>query len=77
MDKTLRKFCFDLLQRIGGVVDDVYANSIPVLIDGEIPVRYISAEDLVKNKPASGRPQALADAAAVLQKQRAKRKAGR
>jgi predicted nucleotidyltransferase len=70
--------CFDVLQRISGVeFCEVYANSIEVLIDNEIPARYISADDLVRNKLASGRPQDLADAAAVLQKQRAKEKAGR
>jgi hypothetical protein len=44
------------------------------MIDGEVPARYISAEDLITNKLASGRPQDLADAAAVRQAQAAKKK---
>jgi hypothetical protein len=71
--KTVGRFgvppiCFEVLQRIDGVeFADVYANSIPVLIDGEVPARYISAEDLITNKLASGRPQDLADVAAIRQ----------
>jgi hypothetical protein len=45
------------------------------MIDGEIPARYISAEHLIANKLASGRPQDLADVAAVRQAQSGKRKA--
>lgn len=30
-------------------------------VDNDIPVRYISAEDLIKNKPAVGRTRDLAD----------------
>lgn len=79
--KTVGRFgvppiCFEVLQKIDGVdFDAVYTNSIPVLIDGMVPARYISAEDLITNKLASGRPQDLADAAAVRQAQAVKAKA--
>jgi hypothetical protein len=63
--------CFEVIQRIDGVdFDAVYANSVPVLIDGELPARYISAEDLITNKLASGRPQDLADVDAIRHHQR-------
>jgi len=66
---------FDILQRIDGVdFASVYKNSHELLIDGHLPSRYISAEDLITNKLASGRPQDLADVAAIQQKQRAKKK---
>jgi hypothetical protein len=70
--------CFEILQRIDGVeFADVYANSIPVMIDGEIPARYISADDLITNKLASGRLQDLADVEAIRQARKAQgRKAG-
>jgi hypothetical protein len=64
--------CFDVLQQISGVeFAAVYANSQVLLVDGEIPARYISAEDLITNKLAAGRPQDLADVAAILHRQRA------
>lgn len=64
--------CFEILQQISGVTfGQVYANSEVVLVDGDLPVRYISAADLITNKLASGRPQDLADVAAIQQKQRA------
>jgi hypothetical protein len=67
--------CFEVLQQISGVTfSEVYARSELVLIDGDLPVRYISADDLITNKLASGRPQDLADVAAIRQKQRAKAK---
>ena len=68
-------YCFDILQQIAGVdFATVYQNGEELLIDGDIPARYISAEDLITNKLASGRPQDLADAAAVRQAQAAKLK---
>jgi hypothetical protein len=39
--------------------------------DGEVPARYISAEDLITNKLASGRMQDLADVEAIRHRQRA------
>jgi hypothetical protein len=78
--KTVGRFgvppiCFEVIQHIDGVdFDTVYANSLPVLIDGDLPARYISPEDLITNKLASGRPQDLADVDAIRKKQRALRK---
>ena len=75
--KTIIRFgvppiCFDILQRIDGTdFATVYGNSETLLIDGEVPARYISADDLITNKLASGRPQDLADVAAIRQRQRA------
>lgn len=64
--------CFEIIQRIDGVeFAEVHANSIQLLIDGELPARYISAEDLIANKLASGRPQDLADVDAIRNRQRA------
>jgi predicted nucleotidyltransferase len=75
--KTVGRFgvppiCVEVIQRIDGVdFAAVYANSIPLMIDGEVPARYISAEDLITNKLASGRPQDLADVDAIRNRQRA------
>ena len=64
--------CFEVIQKIDGVdFAGVYANSIPVIIDGDLPARYISSEDLITNKLASGRPQDLADVDAIRNRQRA------
>lgn len=52
---------------------DVFATSVPVMIDGDLPARYISADDLIKNKLASGRLQYLADVEASRNKQRVQR----
>jgi hypothetical protein len=61
-----------VIQRIDGVdFASVYANSISIMIDGEVSARYISAEDLIANKLASGRPQDLADVDAIRNRQRA------
>jgi hypothetical protein len=58
--------CVDVLQKIDGVeFAAVYANSQPIMIDGDLPARYISAEDLITNKLASGRLQDLADVEAI------------
>jgi len=77
--KTIARFgnpplCVDVLQRVDGVdCAAVYANSQPILIDGDLPARYISAEDLITNKLASGRLQDLADVEAIRQTQAAKK----
>jgi len=64
--------CFEVIQRIDGVdFDRVYANSVEIIIDGDLPARYISAEDLIANKLASGRLQDLADVEAIRNRQRA------
>lgn len=74
--KTIGRFgvapiCFEVIQSIDGVTfAEVYEHSLEVLIDNEVPARYISADDLIKNKLASGRPQDLADVAAIRHKQR-------
>ena len=74
--KTIGRFgvppiCFEVIQRIDGVdFDSVYKHSVPVMIDGEVSARYISAEDLITNKLASGRPQDLADVEAIQNRQR-------
>ena len=53
----------DLLGKIDGVpFDRAYAKSEMGLVDEEVPVRYISLEDLIVNKLASARPQDLVDA---------------
>ena len=78
--KTVGRFgvppiCFEVIQSISGVdFATVYENSIPVIIDDEVPARYISADDLIANKLASGRPQDLADVAAVRQAQAVRNK---
>jgi hypothetical protein len=75
--KTVGRFgvppiCFEVIQQISGVdFASVYANSEVVLIDGQVHARYISAEDLITNKLASGRSQDLADVDAIRNRQRA------
>ena len=52
----------DILQKIDGVTfDEAWANRIEGTIDGEIPVRIISREDVIRNKLASRREQDLLD----------------
>ena len=64
--------CFDILQEISGInFPTVYENSLIVPVDGDLPVRFISAEDLITNKLASGRLQDLADVEAIRHRQRA------
>lgn len=66
--------CVDVLQRIDGIdFATVHANSLPIIIDGDLPARYISADDLITNKLASGRLQDLADVEAVRQAQAAQK----
>lgn len=68
-------YCFDILQQIAGIdFAAVYANSEELLVDGDLPVRYISAADLVTNKLATGRLQDLADVEAIRHRQRAVKK---
>ena len=56
----------DIIQRIDGIeLAPVYANSLFIMIDGDLPARYISADDLITNKLTSGRLQNLADVEAV------------
>jgi len=78
--KTIARFgnppiCVDILQHVDGIdFATVYENSQPILIDGDLPARYISAEDLITNKLASGRLQDLADVEAIRNAQAAKEK---
>jgi hypothetical protein len=56
----------DILQRIDGVTfEDAWQNRMVTQIGGELPAFVISAEDLIRNKLAAGRPQDLLDAAKV------------
>ncbi len=64
--------CVDILQHIDGLdFETVWAGSSEHRLDDGIAARYISAEDLITNKLASGRPQDLADVAAIRQAQAA------
>jgi len=55
----------DVITSISGVeFNEAWAHRVPGTIDG-IPVSYISREDLIRNKDASGRPKDLGDAAAL------------
>jgi hypothetical protein len=65
--------CVDILPSIDGIdFDSVWQASSEHTVDG-FRARYISAEHLIQNKLASGRPQDLADVAAIRQAQAAKR----
>jgi len=55
-------FRIDILCSISGVsFDDAWATAKLGMVDDEIPVRYISLENLIQNKLASGRDQDLVD----------------
>ena len=63
----------DILQRIDGVTfEDAWQNRMVTQIGGELPAFVISAEDLIRNKLAAGRPQDLLDVTKV-QKAQAER----
>ena len=52
----------DILQHIDGVdFDSAWAMSEPGMVGDDIPVRYISFDDLIRNKLAVGRLRDLAD----------------
>ncbi|HEX3969264.1 MAG TPA: hypothetical protein VHW70_14955 [Edaphobacter sp.] len=71
-DSAIPPYCFDILQQIAGIdFATVYKNSEELLIDGDLPARYISAADLITNKLASGHLQDLADVEAIRHRQRA------
>lgn len=68
--------CVDIMQSIDGVdFDSAWEASSEHTVDG-FRARYISAEHLIANKLASGRPQDLADVAAVRKAQAARKKTG-
>lgn len=70
MDKILRRLPpseIDLIFAIGGLTfEEAWTGSVVGVTAEGIPVRYLSADDFVRNKTAAGRLQDLADAAAVL-----------
>jgi hypothetical protein len=56
----------DIMPHISGVVfDDAWARHIAVRIDADLIVPFIGRADLVAAKIAAGRPQDLADVAAI------------
>jgi len=56
----------DILNTIDAVdFESAWSASEPGIIDGDIPVRYIGINDLIKNKLAIGRLQDLADVEAL------------
>jgi Nucleotidyl transferase of unknown function (DUF2204) len=55
-------FRIDLICNIDGLTfDQAWDTSESALVDDEIPVRYISSDNLIANKLAAGRPQDLLD----------------
>jgi hypothetical protein len=55
-------FRVDVICEIDGVTfEQAWETSEPALVDDEIPVRYISSDNLIANKLAAGRPQDLVD----------------
>jgi hypothetical protein len=55
-------FRIDVLCNIDGVsFDQAYETSVQKLVDNEIPVRFISLDNLIANKLAARRPQDLLD----------------
>jgi hypothetical protein len=56
----------DILPRISGVdFEEAWQRRVDVAIDGSLSVPFISREDLLAAKLAAGRPQDLADVAAL------------
>jgi predicted nucleotidyltransferase len=57
-------FRIDVICNIDGLsFDQAYETSVLRVVDGEVPVRYISLENLILNKLAAARPQDLLDVA--------------
>lgn len=64
----------DVLTTIEGVAfDEAWPNRLPWMVDDEVPAHYISLDDFIRAKAASGRPQDIADIAAVQQAAKKKR----
>lgn len=64
----------DILQELTSVdFESAWNAGTDGLIDGDIPVRYISVEDLIKNKLALGRHRDLADVEALRESEAAAR----
>ena len=65
----------DILQAIEGIDFDAAWNaSVPGATGDDIPVRYISVEDLIRNKLAMGRLRDLADVEELQESQAANSK---
>jgi hypothetical protein len=55
-------FRVDIISMVDGLTfEEAWATSEAALIDEGTPVRYISLDNLIKNKLAAGRPQDLVD----------------
>jgi hypothetical protein len=66
----------DILQELTAVdFESAWIAGEDGLIDGDIPVRYISVDDLIKNKLALGRHRDLADVEAIRESEAANSKA--
>jgi hypothetical protein len=62
----------DILFAISGLTfEEAWTGSVVGVTAEGIPVRYLSADDFIRNKTAAGRLQDLADAAAVLASRKA------
>jgi hypothetical protein len=56
----------DVLTRVSGLVfDDVWPNRVEVALAPDLRLPFIGLDDLLQNKRAAGRPQDLADVAAL------------
>jgi hypothetical protein len=65
----------DILQELTAVAfEPAWKAGEDALIDGDIPVRYISVDDLIKNKLALGRHRDLADVEAIRESEAANSK---
>ena len=62
----------DVILAISAVTfDEAWADSVPGVVEGDIPVRYISREHLIQSKTAAGRLRDLADLDAILKAEKA------
>jgi hypothetical protein len=65
----------DLLFTASGLTfDEAWTNSVEGMTSDGIPVRYLSADDFIRNKIAAGRLQDQADVAAVIAARKANEK---
>ena len=65
----------DILQELTAIdFDSAWKTGEDGIIDGDIPVRYISVDDLIKNKLALGRHRDLADVEAIRESEAANAK---
>jgi hypothetical protein len=67
--------CIDILQELTAIdFDSAWKTGEDGIIDGDIAVRYISVDDLIKNKLALGRHRDLADVEAIRESEAANAK---